>query len=146
MTPDTNYQPPQELQDFLDAGELPIYIGFGSIVVNDPLKLTTIIFEARAIISKGWSNISVSDAETPSNIFLLDKCPHDWLFLRVSCVIHHGGAGTTAAGVLVGCPTPVPYNQLTTAKLASAIKTALKASTKRYAEDIGKKMRIETGV
>lgn len=176
MTSDTDYQPAQELQDFLDAGEPPIYIGFGSIVVNDPLKLTTIIFEAieqtgqRAIISKGWSNLGVTDAETPSNIFLLDKCPHDWLFPRVSCVIHHGGAGTTAAGVLAGCPTvivpffgdqpfwgsivaragagpqPVPYKQLTTAKLASAIKTALKASTKRNVEDIGKKMRMETGV
>lgn len=60
-----------------------MYIGFGSIIVDNPLKLTTIIFEAvrqtgqRAIILKGWSNIGVSGVGIPGNIFVLDKCPHD---------------------------------------------------------------------
>lgn len=85
-------------------------------------------------------------------------------------MIHHGGAGTTAAGLLAGCPTviipfcgdqpfwgsivaragaaprPVPYKQLTTAKLADAIGIALEASTRRHAERIDKKMGMGKGV
>jgi UDP:flavonoid glycosyltransferase YjiC (YdhE family) len=176
LTSETEYQAPQALQEFLDAGEPPIYIGFGSIVVKDPLNLTLIIFEAvrrtgqRAIISKGWSNIGVGVPETRGDIFLLGNCPHEWLFPRVSCVVHHGGAGTTAASLLAGRPTviipffgdqpfwgsivakagagppPVPYKKLTATDLAAAISTALEPLTKTNAEDIGKKMRMENGV
>ncbi|KAJ5612873.1 hypothetical protein N7510_006067 [Penicillium lagena] len=176
LTSERNYEPPLELQEFLDAGERPIYIGFGSVVVADPVRLNTIIFEAiqetgqRAVVSQGWSNLGASTAETPCNVFLLDKCPHEWLFPRVSCVIHHGGAGTTAAGLLEGCPTvivpffgdqlfwgsivahtgagprAIPYKQLTTANLVAAIETALQSSTKNHAEAISSAMRKEDGV
>lgn len=176
MTPERNYHPPLELQEFLDAGERPIYIGFGSVVVSDPSRLSKIIFEAiqqtgqRAVVSQGWSNIGANVVENTSNIFLLDKCPHEWLFPHVSCVIHHGGAGTTAAGLLAGCPTvivpffgdqlfwgsiiahvgagpqAIPYKQLTTANLVAAIETALQSSTKDHAEAISNAMRKEEGV
>ncbi|KAH8705220.1 putative UDP-glucose,sterol transferase [Talaromyces proteolyticus] len=176
LTSETDYQAPHALQEFLDGGEPPIYIGFGSIVVKDPLNLTLMIFEAvqqtgqRAIISKGWSNIGVGMPEARSDIFLLDNCPHEWLFPRVSCVVHHGGAGTTAAGLLASRPTvvipffgdqpfwgsiiaqagagppPVPYKKLTATNLASAISTALEPLAKTNAENIGKKMRMENGV
>ncbi|KAL4786590.1 hypothetical protein BJX76DRAFT_346113 [Aspergillus varians] len=169
-----DYTPPQDLQNFLKAGPTPIYIGFGSIVVDDPSALTTIIFDAvrqtgqRAIVSKGWGNIGADEADTPS-IIMIDKCPHDWLFQHVSCVVHHGGAGTTAAGLALGRPTiivpffgdqpfwgsivsragagpdPIPYKRLTAEKLAEAIHTALKDSTRKKAAEIGESMREEQG-
>lgn len=102
----SNYDPPKELTDFLDAGDPPIYIGFGSIVVDDPDKFTQMIFGAvkmagvRALVSKGWGGLGGDN--TPDNIFMLENTPHDWLFPRVRAVVHHGGAGTAAAGLKAG--------------------------------------------
>ncbi|KAJ5620027.1 UDP-glucose-sterol transferase [Penicillium lagena] len=171
----SDYHPPEDLDAFLKAGEPPIYIGFGSIVVENPDKLTKVILEAarrtgkRTLISKGWSNLGSRESEISDKVFLLGKCPHDWLFPRVSCVIHHGGAGTTAAGLLLGRPTvivpffgdqpfwgsivaragagpqPIPYKELTAEKLASAIKEALEVHTQDRANEIGEKMRKEKG-
>ncbi|GAB1194029.1 hypothetical protein APSETT444_003266 [Aspergillus pseudonomiae] len=176
LASDTNYKPPDDLDAFLKAGDPPVYIGFGSIVVDNPAKLTEIVFEAvrltgkRALVSKGWGNIGEGRAEIPENVMLLGKVPHDWLFHHVSCVVHHGGAGTTAAGLVLGRPTvivpffgdqpfwgsivaragagpqPVPYKQLTAQKLAEAINKALEPSTLEKAEEIGKGMRTERGV
>ena len=107
----STYEPDPKLKAFLDAGEPPIYIGFGSIVVNDPEALSRLVFEAiekagvRALVSKGWSNINA--AEIPKDTFLLGDCPHDWLFQHVSAVVHHGGAGTCATGLALGRPTVV---------------------------------------
>ncbi|KAJ5765918.1 hypothetical protein N7520_005477 [Penicillium odoratum] len=175
---ESNYQPPQEIQAFLDAGSTPIYVGFGSIVVDNPIKLTEVIFKAieksgqRALVSKGWGNLGADNDETPDNILVIGSCPHDWLFRHVSCVIHHGGAGTTAAGLALGRPTiivpffgdqefwggivaragagppppPIPHKQLTVDKLSSAIKMALEPSTHERAQDIGNRMKTESGV
>lgn len=169
-----DYEPPAELDAFLKAGSTPIYIGFGSIVVADPAQLTKTLFEAvrqtgqRALISKGWGGLG-GDVDVPDNIFLLGNCPHDWLFKHVSCVVHHGGAGTTAAGLLQKCPTvivpffgdqpfwgsivaragagppPVPFRLLTADNLAAAINKALEPSTIQAASGIGEQMALETG-
>ncbi|XP_014559220.1 glycosyltransferase family 1 protein [Bipolaris victoriae FI3] len=150
----SSYSPPDDLTAFLEKGPTPVYIGFGSIVVDDPLHLTNLIFEAiklagvRAIISKGWGGIGADKA--PENVYMIGNCPHDWLFQHVSCVVHHGGAGTTAAGIALGKPTvivpffgdqpfwgkmvakagagpkPIPYRQLTPEGLAESIKFALR--------------------
>ncbi|KAJ9231410.1 CAZyme family GT1 [Paecilomyces variotii] len=171
----SHYNPPEDLVAFLKAGDTPIYVGFGSIVVADPGKLTKVILDAvrqtgqRALISKGWSNLGSEETELPDNVFFLDKCPHDWLFQHVSCVVHHGGAGTTAAGLLLGRPTviipffgdqpfwgsivekagagppPVPYRRLTSERLAAAIMKALELPVRKSAEEIGQKMRLENG-
>jgi sterol 3beta-glucosyltransferase len=107
----SNYTPPDDLADFLAKGPPPVYIGFGSIVVDDPAALTKLIFDAvklakvRAIVSKGWGGVGAGDV--PDDVYLIGNCPHDWLFQRVSCVVHHGGAGTTAAGIALGRPTVV---------------------------------------
>ncbi|KAF9893344.1 hypothetical protein FE257_011776 [Aspergillus nanangensis] len=172
----TDYTPPADLDAFLKSGPPPIYIGFGSIVVDNPNKLTEIVFEAvrqsgqRAIVSRGWGNIGAGEASVPSNILLIDKCPHDWLFQYVSCVVHHGGAGTTAAGLLLERPTvivpffgdqpfwgsivaragagpdPVPWKVLTAEKLAKAIEVALRPETLAKASKIGGEMQTEDGV
>lgn len=108
------YTPPAHIDDFLRSGSRPIYIGFGSIVLDDPDKMTKLILEAvsmtgvRAIISRGWSKLGSSlnpgDFD-PNQILFIDDCPHEWLFQHVSMVIHHGGAGTTACGLRNACPT-----------------------------------------
>jgi UDP:flavonoid glycosyltransferase YjiC (YdhE family) len=88
-------------------------IGFGSIVVDDPNAMTSLIFEAvkktgqRVLVSKGWGGLGAEDLGVPEGVFMLGNVPHDWLFKHVSAVVHHGGAGTCAAGIAAGKPTLV---------------------------------------
>lgn len=109
----SNYTPQPELKAFLDAGPPPVYIGFGSIVVDDPNAMTKMIFEAvkktgqRALVSKGWGGLGAGELGIPEGVYMLGNVPHDWLFQNVSCVVHHGGAGTTAAGIACGKPTVI---------------------------------------
>lgn len=169
-----SYKPPPELTAFLKDGPPPIYIGFGSIVIDDPTSLTKILFKTisqlniRALISKGWGGLSSSS--TPKNIFFLDNVPHDWLFPHVSAVVHHGGAGTTAIGLKCGKPTvvisffgdqkfwgemcsragagpnPIPYKHLTSEKLIEGINIALSSSARDAAEKLARKIGQEDGV
>ncbi|CAK9154145.1 unnamed protein product [Ilex paraguariensis] len=80
--------------------------------LEDPKKTTYIILEAlkntgqRGIIDRGWGDLGTFP-EIPDNVFLLENCPHDWLFPQCSAVVHHGGAGTTATGLRAGCPTTI---------------------------------------
>lgn len=113
-----NYEPPENLASFLKSGMPPIYVGFGSIVVDEIDHIYTEIFGAieatktRAIVCKGWSGDKSKGSLglSPyllSNVFFVGNCPHDWLFPRCSAVCHHGGAGTIAAGLKAGKPTIV---------------------------------------
>ena len=170
-----NYTPPPDLAAFLDAGPPPIYIGFGSIVVDDANAMTKLIFDAvkstgqRALVSKGWGGFGGDALSIPEGIFMLGNVPHDWLFQNVSCVVHHGGAGTTAAGIACGKPTvvvpffgdqpfwgamvakagagppPVPYKHLSSDSLAAAIMEALKPSALQRAQELGQKISSEKG-
>ncbi|RDW84681.1 UDP-glycosyltransferase phosphorylase [Coleophoma cylindrospora] len=162
----SSYQPPDDLMAFLNAGPPPVYIGFGSIVVDHPAELTRTIFGAikrtgiRAIVSKGWGGLG--EDTPPEGVFMLGNCPHDWLFQYVSCVVHHGGAGTTAIGLAMGKPTvvvpffgdqpfwgamvfragagpePVPYKKMTEETLAHSISLALGPEIQAAAESMGK--------
>lgn len=152
-----------------------MYIGFGSIVVDDPNAMTNMIFDAvrktgqRALVSKGWGGIGGDELDKPPNVFMLGNCPHDWLFKHVSCVVHHGGAGTTAAGIALGRPTvivpffgdqpfwgamvaragagpePIPYKNLTAESLAEAILDATKPETIQRAQELGNRIEAEKG-
>lgn len=106
----------------------------------------------------------------PDNILMIGNCPHDWLFQQVSCVIHHGGAGTTAAGLALGLPTiiipffgdqqfwgsivaragagpaPIPYKRLNLENLSNAIQKALESRTLDRAQEIARRMQEESGV
>lgn len=105
-----SYTPPPDLKKFLQRGPPPVYIGFGSIVIDDPAALSRTILEAvlitgcRALISRGWSKL---DGPESDDVMFLGDCPHEWLFQRVAVVVHHGGAGTTACGLLNGRPTTI---------------------------------------
>ncbi|KAK7721810.1 hypothetical protein SLS57_005159 [Botryosphaeria dothidea] len=171
----SNYTPEPELAAFLEAGPPPIYIGFGSIVVDDPNGMTKLIFEAvkkagvRALVSKGWGGFGADQIGVPEGVFMLGNVPHDWLFKHVSCVVHHGGAGTTSAGIACGKPTvvvpffgdqpfwgsmvaragagpePIPYKQLTSENLAEAIQHALKPTSQERAHELAAKINQEKG-
>eukprot|EP00029_Vermamoeba_vermiformis_P002685 TRINITY_DN1305_c0_g1_i1.p2 TRINITY_DN1305_c0_g1~~TRINITY_DN1305_c0_g1_i1.p2 ORF type:complete len:1388 (+),score=391.80 TRINITY_DN1305_c0_g1_i1:4484-8647(+) len=111
MEPDKNYKPDPKLVQWLKNGPKPIYIGFGSVTVEDPDGLTKTIFEAvkmsgaRAVLSKGWGGMGADNY--PDYIFPVDNVPHDWLFPFCAGTIQHGGAGTTAAALRAGIPTMI---------------------------------------
>lgn len=79
-------------------------------MIDDPQRMSAILMETiqatgvRAIISRGWSKL---DGPSLPNVLYLGDCPHEWLFQHVRAVIHHGGAGTTACGLLNGKPTTI---------------------------------------
>lgn len=103
--------PPADLTDFLEAGPAPVYIGFGSMADRNPERMTEIALGAlrragkRGILLTGWGGLSQSDL--PDDVFKNDAAPHSWLFPRMAAVVHHGGAGTTAAGLRAGKPTVI---------------------------------------
>ncbi|CAF0801884.1 unnamed protein product [Adineta ricciae] len=103
----TNYKPPDDLLRFLKKDPPPIYIGFGSITGHDSARILHVVLDAleqtgyRALLS----GFDVDKNKLSDNILKIDNCPHDWLFQHVSAVCHHGGAGTTAAGLRAGKPT-----------------------------------------
>ncbi|KAH7407275.1 hypothetical protein BKA64DRAFT_666200 [Cadophora sp. MPI-SDFR-AT-0126] len=169
----SSYTPPEDLMAFLKAGPPPVYIGFGSIVVDKPNELTDMIFSAvkragvRALVSKGWGGLGAADV--PEGVFLLGNVPHDWLFNYVSAVVHHGGAGTTAIGIAMGKPTvvvpffgdqpfwgamihragagpePVPFKKMTAETLAHSITTALGPDVQRDVKMMAEKIAGENG-
>ncbi|KAG4441096.1 hypothetical protein IFR05_003450 [Cadophora sp. M221] len=171
----SDYTPAADLQAFLDGGPPPVYIGFGSIVLDDPNAMTELIFEAarktgqRVLLSKGWGGIGADELRIPGSVFMLGNVPHDWLFQHVSCVVHHGGAGTTAAGITAGRPTvvvpffgdqpfwgamvaragagpdPIPHRQLTADRLADAITFCLKPQSLESAKELESKIASERG-
>ncbi|XP_057470981.1 sterol 3-beta-glucosyltransferase UGT80A2-like isoform X1 [Actinidia eriantha] len=170
----SNYVPPDSLVKWLEDGEKPIYIGFGSLPVQEPEKMTQIIVEAleltgrRGIINKGWGGLG-NLAESKDFVYLLDNCPHDWLFLQCAAVVHHGGAGTTAAGLKAACPTtivpffgdqqfwgervhtrglgpaPIPVEEFSREKLINAIHFMQDPMVKHRAVEMAKALEHEDG-
>lgn len=108
----TAYSPDRDLSAFLENGPAPFYAGFGSMITRDPGALADVVVEAarmageRLILSPGWGRVLPRTA-LPADVFLLEECPHSWLFPRVQAAIHHGGAGTTAATLRYGIPSTV---------------------------------------
>ncbi|KAH6612397.1 UDP-glucose,sterol transferase [Boeremia exigua] len=172
------YTPDSELQKFLDNGSAPIYIGFGSIVLENPDELTRMLLDAvkatgvRAIISKGWGGLGGNGDPQyqDDDILYLGDCPHEWLFQHVAAVVHHGGAGTTACGLLHGRPTfiipffgdqpfwgtmvgaagagpmPVSHQSLTRECLIEALEFCLTPGALSAAQGLAAQMRAEAGV
>lgn len=174
MLPDnTGWEPDDAFKAFLAQGDAPIYIGFGSMPFGAD-RNTEILKEAmrqwggRAVVARGWGGINPDDL--PSSVYAIHKAPHDQLFKYVKGVIHHGGAGTTAAGLHLGRPTfivpqtvdqpfwgrrvydlgygpkPVRLRKLTPELLADALHQL--ATNQSYAENaaaLAEKLQAEDG-
>ena len=169
------YTPPDDLQAFLDAGPPPVYVGFGSMAQGDPRHITELIFEAldqsgsRGIVYKGWAGLGAD--EVPETVYLLDGAPHSWLFPRMAGVVHHGGAGTTAAALRAGVPStvvphfsdqpywgrrvhelgvgaaPIPRQKLSADNLAAAMHQMRTSSgMQQQARLLSEKIRAEDGI
>lgn len=98
---------PEEVEAFLNAGKPPVYIGFGSNPITNPLKFADLFEQVRdatnqrLIISKGWAGLTERNSQ---DIFYIDEVPFDLLFPRTAAAIYHGGTGTMAAVVRAGIP------------------------------------------
>jgi sterol 3beta-glucosyltransferase len=169
-----DWRPPPELLNFLEAGPPPVFVGFGSMGGRDPARTTRLVLEAlaragqRGLLVTGWGGLETE--KTPENALMVENAPYSWLFPRMAAVVHHGGAGTTGAGLQAGKPTvicpfvadqpfwgrrvaalgagppPIPQRKLTADNLASAIRQAVTdARMRQRAVDLGEKIRAEDG-
>lgn len=170
----------QGLEDFLAQGPPPVYLGFGSMAGTRAEALGNVIIEAldraglRGVAATGWGGAYFSEAArnaAPQRLHIIDQAPHETLFPHVAAVVHHGGAGTTAAGLRAGKPTlicpfmgdqffwgnlvhaqglgprPIPQRRLTAVNLAEALKQCVSdASIGRLAGEIGGRIRAEDGL
>lgn len=163
---------PRALSDFLDAGPPPVFVGLGSATVPDPARLSAQVVRAlrraglRGVIQRGWGGLAADG----DDMLTVDDVPHALLFPRTAAVVHHCGAGTTAAGVRAGvpavpvpiqfdegfwagrlvalgvAPAAVPLRRLTAESLAAAVTRAVREP--RFAERarlLGARVRAEDG-
>jgi sterol 3beta-glucosyltransferase len=106
------WKPDRELEAFTSTP--PVVIGFGSMMGFDPAAVTEQIIEAVAglerpvVLQSGWAAIGA--AALPPHVRAIDFVPHRWLFERAACVVHHGGAGTTAAALRAGVPQAIIWH------------------------------------
>ena len=176
LDPPNDWTPPPDLLNFLQAGRPPVYIGFGSMGSRKPAETTDLVLQAlsmtqqRAILISGWGGLQNTDVPSAS-VFMVDSIPHAWLLPRVAAVVHHGGAGTTGAGLRAGVPsilipftteqafwgqrvhdlgvgpTPIPRSKLTVDRLAQAIQEAVTNTAMRQrAAELGSKIQAEDGI
>lgn len=168
-----SYQPHKELESFLRSGKTPVCVSFGSMVNRDAEKIDDIVRTAlaqtsnRGIILSGWSGVRSSFS---NDLLYLDAAPHDWLLPRCKLVIHHGGAGTTAAGLRAGIPNivvpfmadqpfwgwrvhnigagpkPLSVKSLSVKKLVRAIAGAESESLRTRAQAISQQIQNEDGI
>ena len=173
LDPPEDYQPPAELADFLAAGERPVCISFGSMIHPGARSLTDEVMEAltttgrRAVILTGWQDWEVKPRE---EVLFLPGAPHAWLFPRCRAVVHHGGAGTTGAGLRSGVPNiilpftgdqffwaqrlhelglmrkPLRVERLTAGWLAAALEETEAREMRERARQLGAQIERERGV
>jgi sterol 3beta-glucosyltransferase len=170
-----DWTPPEDLVRFLEAGDPPVYVGFGSMGFGRGAERRTARIVdaltrqgARIVLATGWGGLAAATAE---HLHTVRSVPHDWLFPRVGAVIHHGGSGTTHAGLRAGRPTlicpflgdqpfwghrvhaagvgpaPLPVRKITDERLAPAIDRLINDHDQRQrAERLGHLIRAEHGV
>ncbi len=171
-----SWTPPASLTDFLDAGPPPVSIGFGSMTSRNPQETAAIVLQAlaesdqRAVLLSGWGGLHL-DGIDPQRVYVADAIPHDWLFPHMAAVVHHGGAGTTAAGLAAGVPSvvvpffgdqpfwgrrvaelgvgtePIARKKLTAGGLAAALRQATTdLALRQRAAALGAAIRREDGI
>jgi len=175
LDPPDDWIPPSILTEFLESGPVPLYIGFGSMSYKNPEETANLVLKSlektneRAIVLSGWGGLSKNNL--PDSVLMVDSVPHSWLFPRVKAVIHHGGAGTTAAGLRAGIPSiivpfhgdqpfwghlimklgvgpnPIPRKGLTIDRLVQSIqKVGADQKILDSAANLGSKIQEENGI
>jgi len=170
-----DWEPQAGLAEFLEAGAPPVCVGIGSMMDRDVDAFTGLVVGAlhrsgkRGILLGGWGETGAKGL--PESILQLRECPHDWLFPQMAAVVHHGGAGTTAAGLRAGVPSvlvpffadqpfwadrvyklgvgpkPIPRSRLSADNLAHAICVATSDhGIRQRAHDLSERIRSEDGV
>ncbi|MFJ5588946.1 glycosyltransferase [Streptomyces noursei] len=166
------WRPPAELVDFLQAGPPPVFIGFGSMAPGQGERLGELVMAAvartgmRAVVQAAWAGLgAVGD-----DILAIGDLPHDWLFPRTAAVVHHAGAGTTAAGLRAGVPAvpvpvmadqpfwaarlhqlgvaarPLPFHELTAEALGAAITACVtEPALRQRAAELARRIAAEDG-
>ncbi|KAL3938524.1 MAG: hypothetical protein SGARI_001708, partial [Bacillariaceae sp.] len=162
-----------DLIEWFKNGPKPVFIGFGSMVIKDTSRLEQVIMEAarasntRVVVQSSWSKMDVSSEPLCHNV---GPVAHDWLLPQCCAVVHHGGAGTTAAGLRYGLPNficpffgdqfmwgamvyragvgplPCPVGDLTAEVLTDNLKLLTSEETKKKAETLSYQMGLEDGV
>jgi sterol 3beta-glucosyltransferase len=171
----SEWRPPDDLVRFLEAGKPPVYVGFGSMIDKQIRRATPIVLKAlqrtnrRGSLLGGWGDLGKGDL--PETVLRIDSVPHDWLFGKVSAVVHHGGAGTTATGLRYSRPTvivpffadqpfwgervhrlgagprPIPFSRLSVENLTQAIDRSVSdLDMRRKAAELGEKLQHEDGI
>ncbi|MDB5083338.1 MAG: glycosyl transferase, family 28 [Bacilli bacterium] len=164
-----------DLAEWLERGQAPIYFGFGSLPVLEPQKMIDMVLDitqslnTRAILASGWSNMTAGGTPLPDSVFMIKSADHVSLFPRCSCVIHHGGAGTTHTALESGTPSiicstygdqpfwgeritelnigrHIPFPKLTKENLTRAIQELQNESVRDKAAEMGKRIKAENGV
>lgn len=174
LPPAAGWIPDPALTEFLAAGPAPVYVGFGSMPAEDAANKTRVVLAAlnqagqRGVLATGYGGLGAADM--PATVYALEAAPHDWLFPQMAAVVHHGGAGTTAAGLAAGVPAvicpffgdqpfwgrrvaalgvgpqPIPQKKLTAEKLAAALRATNDAAMRDRAAQLGATIRSEDGV
>jgi UDP:flavonoid glycosyltransferase YjiC (YdhE family) len=168
-----DWTPPADLQAFVAAGLPPVYVGFGSMTHGSGPHVADLAREALCLAGQRGVMLAGDLPAGPQgeNLYVVGEVPHDWLFARMAAVVHHGGAGTTAAGLRAGVPAvicpyfgdqpfwaervselgagpaPIPQRRLTAQALAAAIRAAVEdPSLRTGAAALGERLRAEDGV
>ena len=170
-----SWRPSDELASFLETGSPPLYIGMENIRYSSQSALLQLILEAleisnqRALLFVGGREVDCRGL--PRSVLLVNAVPHDWLFPRMSAVIHHGGAGTTGSALRAGVPSfgipgffdqpfwsrriheigaglpPIQPQKLTSKRLASAINRLVNDDDLRDSSArLGEELRREHGI
>jgi sterol 3beta-glucosyltransferase len=136
------FEPSAELCAFLEAGEPPVYLGWGSMVAGTSEQISRFAVEAamgagvRAVVLGGWAALSLDslpagplrEYAAANVLFYTGSLPHEWLFPRCAAAVHHGGAGTVAAVLRCGIPnivTPVFIDQFYWARRVQALRVGV---------------------
>jgi sterol 3beta-glucosyltransferase len=170
-----DYQPPDNVVDFLRDSAPVISVGFGSMTSEEPGVVTRMVVEAarqakvRVVLLSGWGGLDAS--AHGDDVIATEALPHDWLFGQVDGIIHHGGAGTTGAALISGTPATIvpftmdqpfwasrvaalgtgaraiPRKKITVQALAGAMTRMVQdESMKQRAKDVGALLQQEKGV
>ncbi|MEV7026860.1 nucleotide disphospho-sugar-binding domain-containing protein, partial [Kitasatospora sp. NPDC093558] len=173
--PAPDHRLPDEVEDFLRAGPPPVFVGFGSMAAGDGERLSGLVVDAlrragvRGVLQSGWAGL-VAETANGSDVLTVGELPHALLFPRTAAVVHHAGAGTSAAALRAGVPSvpvpvmadqpfwaarlaaagaaprPVPYADLTVERLAAAVRLAVDDRMHRArAEAAARRMVCEHG-